>query len=711
MEHPFFLNAAPANRAEALRLLQIAEKLLNNRDLVGSKSFATRARESDPTLSPVTDQILAILDTLIAGDKRINNHHFDYYSILRIPSSQTQNVDFIAEQYRRFAVLLDPQSNSFPFTEQACRLVFDAYSVLSNPMRKNMYDKELGFFRNLYPVVGQNQNVCMPMPINSNADQVFVNLPSQDSGSNAAGLSFSRDPQAGISMPMSSMASSGMEQQPATFLRQQTQPVTSISFSKADEQPATFLNLNQPQPVNSVRSLNRENQQLGTGSSSTQRREQVVSVEKHGHQRENPQFGVGSSSKQGREQVVSAEKHGNQGGNPQFGIGSSSTQGGEQVVSAEQRGNQQEAPQFGIGSSSPQGREEERVHVFFAEQHGNKLAQKGNENMVGNNASKSASASENVKEKEGNADASGKKIPSFWTACPCCLSMYEYSVDYTNRYLSCQNCNKAFQAVPIASPPPIVDGKELNFCSWGFMPFGLCLEDFNRNIDSSSWSPFSPMFTCPRFGGNGGGNVKNHAVGGQSNVNKLGSLHNAGGSVSGVGRKNSAPTIYIVDDEEDDVFVEVSGSDEEWSQVKERKKAKNGKRKSARTGTPSKNAKKQQAGKTETVEGKNGVSLQDGLATQGGVEMSHVVAVESSKRGVASKTRRHPGRFAKHFGNLDLNVEFSNEVEEPKIQMSNVAGEGDDDTVEVIGFFDGLDEFLSGLPILDAVDGDKIEAA
>ncbi|KAK6775415.1 hypothetical protein RDI58_026416 [Solanum bulbocastanum] len=651
MEHPFFINnGPPTNRSEALRFLSIAEKLLTNRDLVGSKSFATRARDADPTFAPATDQILGIVDTLNAGDKRINNHHFDYYSILQIPHNQTQNVDFIAEQYRRFALLLNPQNNSFPFSDQAFRLVVDAFSVLSNPMRKSMYDKELGFFLNLYPVAAStaptsnfvHQNVYQSMP-SSNADQMFVNLPSQD----AAGVSFSRDPQAGISMPptfltreqetVTSMESSDIEQQqqqpqqPVTFLRQQTQPVTSISFSNTDEKPATFLSLNQPQPVTSVRSLNREN----------------------------PPVGVRLSSTQGREPLVTVEQHGNQ-----------------------------------------------------------QLPER-NENVVGNNANKSASTSDDVKEKEGNVDGSGKRIPSFWTACPYCLIMYEYSLDYANCNLRCQNCKKGFQAVTIASPPPNIDGKEINFCCWGFMPFGLSLEDFNRNIDNtSSWSPFSPMFTSPRFGGDGGSNVNSHAIGGQINVNNPGSLLNAGGSISGGGRKHFAPTIYVEDDDDDDdVFIEVSESVEEsdvdWNRSKERKKANNVKKKNARTGTPRKIAKKQHTDKAKTVEENNDGNLQDGLATQGGVEISHAVTVESSNRGVTSKTRRQRGRVAKHFGNLDLNVEFSNEVEEPIIQMSreNEAGEGEDDTVEVIGFFEGLDEFLSSLPILNAVDGDKVEAA
>ncbi|CAN4103628.1 unnamed protein product [Withania somnifera] len=473
MEHPFFINGPPTNRSEALRWLSIAEKLLTNRDLVGSKSFATRARESDPSLAHPIDQILSIVDTLTAGDKRINNHHFDYYSILQIPPNQTQNFEFIADQYRRFALLLNPQNNSFPFSDQAFGLVVDAFSVLSDPLRKSMYDKELGFFVNLYPVAAS-----APTPVSfvqqgggfnqmpgSSGDQLFVNMPSQDQGSHGAA------------------GTMGMSMQQQT---QQQQPVSSHSFSNIDEQPATFLNLNQPQPVSSERSLNREN----------------------------PPFGIGLSSTRGREPEVTVELHGDQ---------------------------------------QPQERRTENV---VGTNENNRSASTSNNNN--NNVC-------NVKEKESRVDGSAKRIPSFWTACPYCYVMHEYPLDYVDCTLKCQNCKRAFQAVKVAAPP-IVDGKEAYFCCWGFMPLGFSVENYERSRNNvSSWSPFSPMFTCPTSGVKEGRNANNHAVGGQGNVSPFANLHNAGGSRSRAGRKQSAPRMiygddddYDDDDDDDDVLVDIS---------------------------------------------------------------------------------------------------------------------------------------------------------
>uniref|UniRef100_A0A5B6YKH2 Uncharacterized protein n=1 Tax=Davidia involucrata TaxID=16924 RepID=A0A5B6YKH2_DAVIN len=70
------------NRAEAIRLLEIAEKLSQGRDLSGSIDFTILAQEIEPLLDG-SDQILAITDVLLASEKRINNHH-NWYAILQV---------------------------------------------------------------------------------------------------------------------------------------------------------------------------------------------------------------------------------------------------------------------------------------------------------------------------------------------------------------------------------------------------------------------------------------------------------------------------------------------------------------------------------------------------------------------------------------------------------------------------------------------------
>lgn len=133
------------NRSEAERLLGIAEKLLESRDLNGSKEFAILAQETEPLLEG-TDQILAVVDVLLssAPENRIKNQP-NWYKILQIEDlteSSTDN-DLIKKQYRRLALLLHPDKNRFPFADQAFRFVLDAWEVLSTPTKKSQFDGDL----------------------------------------------------------------------------------------------------------------------------------------------------------------------------------------------------------------------------------------------------------------------------------------------------------------------------------------------------------------------------------------------------------------------------------------------------------------------------------------------------------------------------------------------------------------------------------------
>ncbi|GAB2271436.1 hypothetical protein Dimus_006273 [Dionaea muscipula] len=143
MEDAGATTSAAANMAEAERLLGIAEKLLHNRDLTGSREFAVLAQETEPLLEG-SDQILAISDVLIAGDRRVNNQ-FDWYSIIGV-ERRSDNPDLIKKSYRRLALLLHPDKNKFPLSDAAFKLVADAWAVLSDPLKKSRYDAELTLF-------------------------------------------------------------------------------------------------------------------------------------------------------------------------------------------------------------------------------------------------------------------------------------------------------------------------------------------------------------------------------------------------------------------------------------------------------------------------------------------------------------------------------------------------------------------------------------
>lgn len=147
------------SRAEAERLLGVAEKLLQARDLNGCRDFAVLAQETEPLLDG-SDQILAVVDVLIAAEKRINNQP-DWYAVLQL-DRRFDDLELIKRQYRRLALLLHPDKNKFPFSDAAFKLVADAWNVLSDSSSKAQYDNEFFVFSKVDLVAMKKQRENQP---------------------------------------------------------------------------------------------------------------------------------------------------------------------------------------------------------------------------------------------------------------------------------------------------------------------------------------------------------------------------------------------------------------------------------------------------------------------------------------------------------------------------------------------------------------------
>ncbi|KAL6593715.1 hypothetical protein ACP70R_048616 [Stipagrostis hirtigluma subsp. patula] len=126
--------AAGGGRQQAERWLEIAEKLLAARDLVGCKRFAERAVEADPLL-PGADELLAVADVLLASQATLPSGHPDPLAVLQLPPGSYPDQAAVSRAFRRLALLLGPR-NAHPGAEMALRLVHDAYAFLSDPSRR-----------------------------------------------------------------------------------------------------------------------------------------------------------------------------------------------------------------------------------------------------------------------------------------------------------------------------------------------------------------------------------------------------------------------------------------------------------------------------------------------------------------------------------------------------------------------------------------------
>ncbi|PKI63375.1 hypothetical protein CRG98_016263 [Punica granatum] len=261
--------------------------------------------------------------------------------------------------------------------------------------------------------------------------------------------------------------------------------------------------------------------------------------------------------------------------------------------------------------------------------------------------------------------------------------IYEYPRVYEDCALKCQGCERAFQAVEVAPPP--VTAKDTFYNCWAYFPLGFTGNDKGPG-DGPSWKPMSSMFIPP-----------------PQKPKKRG--QRAG---------NTGPRVYYDDD---DIYVEVSdpsddSDDADWNGSTKKKRGRPAKVKSPASKSVTKKTPAERqgsAGQIPTEQSTVGGAENVGARSTG----QPVERAETSRKGPGNPTRKQTGRGAKALGKLDLNVEFSNEVEEPARAVSggNGRGHGEEDNIEGTGFFEGLDEFLSSLPILSVVNDDKVKAA
>ncbi|KAB2603335.1 formin-J-like [Pyrus ussuriensis x Pyrus communis] len=580
------------NRAEAERWLSTAVKLLSAHDLQGTKTFAIRARETDPRLE-ATEQIIAVADTLLAAESQINNQNQqpDWYAILQL-AQYTQNLEIVATQYRRLALLLNPHRNRFPYADHAFRLVSEAWNVLSNPTKKAMYDHELSMFNRFdSPPSGSTQLF----------ERQFLQMHHVQQ----------QPPQPPPPPPPQPLL---FHPQPSQLLQFQPQP-------PPQPQPQSQPEVQRPQPQWNFQ----------------QKRQQPPPEQQHQQQHHQQHHHEPPQHQQQQQQQYQEL--------PQL------------WQQLQQQHQQQEVSKNPRSKDGRPSMEEERPIPIPINSTPPPSESTG--------PVESTPPSESAPPSELTRPQTVSKTGSFWTACPYCYNLFEYPSAYEDCMLRCQNCKRAFNAMAIAAPPQA--GKDVNFCCWGYFPLGLLENSKDTGGSAEVWTPFSTMFACP--------------IQGKKNT--------ARAKIA-----NSGPRVYY-DDEEALLDVsdpsEDSDDDDEWQRVRRKKRVVKAKAKASTAKTPVRASDR----------------LRKGSQNAGG----------QGKEGTGGSKKSTSGarkRSAAALGKLDLNVEFSNnEGEEPAAQTmseGNGTANGEEDNMEGIGFFEGLDEFLSSLPILNVVGDDKPQA-
>ncbi|KZV29654.1 hypothetical protein F511_00932 [Dorcoceras hygrometricum] len=128
------------NKDEAIRAKDIAEKKMVNNDFEGAQKMAKRAQSIYPELENLV-QLTTICNVHCSSQKRILGSDKDWYAILQVDWFADQLT--IKKQYRRLALFLHPDKNRFPGAESAFKLICEANAVLSDPVKKSLYDNKI----------------------------------------------------------------------------------------------------------------------------------------------------------------------------------------------------------------------------------------------------------------------------------------------------------------------------------------------------------------------------------------------------------------------------------------------------------------------------------------------------------------------------------------------------------------------------------------
>ncbi|PHU29861.1 hypothetical protein BC332_01954 [Capsicum chinense] len=125
------------NKEEAIKARRIAEGMMENRDFVGAKKFASKAQQLFPDLENIAQMVLVCEVHCSAVNKTFGNEK-DWYSILKV--DPTADDALIRKQFRKFALSLHPDKNKFPGAADAFTLIGDAQAVLLDRQQRMLYN-------------------------------------------------------------------------------------------------------------------------------------------------------------------------------------------------------------------------------------------------------------------------------------------------------------------------------------------------------------------------------------------------------------------------------------------------------------------------------------------------------------------------------------------------------------------------------------------
>ncbi|KAL9261587.1 Chaperone protein dnaJ 49-like protein [Drosera capensis] len=126
------------NKDEAIKAKELAEKRFQEKDMLGAKRLALKAKTLYPSLEGLPG-FLGALDIYIAAESKINGE-VDWYRVLGVDPSA--DVDTVRKNYRKLALTLHPDKNQSIGADGAFKILSQAWSLLSDKGKRMLYDQK-----------------------------------------------------------------------------------------------------------------------------------------------------------------------------------------------------------------------------------------------------------------------------------------------------------------------------------------------------------------------------------------------------------------------------------------------------------------------------------------------------------------------------------------------------------------------------------------
>ncbi|CAI9113115.1 OLC1v1013657C1 [Oldenlandia corymbosa var. corymbosa] len=143
------------NKDEAIRAKEIAEKKLAEKDISGAKRFASKAQDLFPGLEGLS-QFQEVLDVFTAVESKVNGE-VDWYKVLGV--DRFADDETLRKKYRKLALAVHPDKNKSAGAEGAFKIISQAWTLLSDKVKKAVYDQKLNVRATHNKFTGVNPSV------------------------------------------------------------------------------------------------------------------------------------------------------------------------------------------------------------------------------------------------------------------------------------------------------------------------------------------------------------------------------------------------------------------------------------------------------------------------------------------------------------------------------------------------------------------------